>query len=188
MLTASMYAFIAPVTAHTASTKPTTVSAMLDVGCASARSRELLRSDVACAGMNVLKCCIRLTIVPGPAINVKRPTTTSSTDGIAKKLLYASADASIIALSSRNLLPALTTTAFQSANVRSRRPGSRTGGSRRSGCGPGVMSSSGASSGSGRAVSRLAGRVRPARSPSCFARKPIDSPTLEAALRLRAMV
>ena len=63
------------------------VSAMLDAGFASARSSDCLSREVACDGMNVLKWSITLTIVFGPATSVKRPTTTRSTDGIAKKVL-----------------------------------------------------------------------------------------------------
>ena len=170
-----MYAFIAPVSDQRASTKPMIVAAMLDPGCASARSSDRSSSEVACDGMNELKCWIRLVIVSGPAISVNRPSTTSRTDGIAKNVLYASADASIIALLSRNFFPALITIAFQSAKVRSRNPRSSTRGSCRSGCGPGVTSSSGASSGTGRAVSR-------------FARRAIDSATPEPPLEVRAMV
>ena len=83
------------------------------------------------------KCANSVAIVSGPATRVKTPTVTSSTAGIAKKLLYAKADASIIALSSMNFFAARTKTAFQSASVRSRRPGSGTFGSCSSGFGGG---------------------------------------------------
>jgi hypothetical protein len=62
---------------------------------------------------------------------------------MAKNELYASAEASIIALFARNCLNARTTIPFQSANEKSRRRGSRSFGSRRSGCGVGVRVSSG---------------------------------------------
>ena len=49
----------------------------------------------------------------GPAISVKRPVATMSMDGIAKNELYASADASIVALSSSVSLPARLNAAIQ---------------------------------------------------------------------------
>src|SRR6266581_2259128 len=97
--------------------KPTTVMTTLDAGCASRFRKELPSSEVACAGITVLKWAISCEIVVGPATSVKRPTATSSTDGIAKKLLYASADASIGPLSPRNDLPARTINAFQSTKL-----------------------------------------------------------------------
>ena len=66
-------------------------------------------------------------IVSGPAISVKRPMATMSTDGIAKNELYASAEASIIALFAMNLLPAPTRIAFQSAKEGSRSAHRRVG-------------------------------------------------------------
>src|SRR3954447_16230091 len=71
-----------------------------------------------------------------------------------------------------NSLDARITIAFQSAKVRSRRPGSGTEGSRRSGCGETLCGepSSTASSGTGRSISRLVERVRPSRGPSGFGR------------------
>src|SRR5258706_4263867 len=118
-----MYELIAPVVDHSASTNPIAVATTLDAGCASRFLRELPSSSVACLGITVPKCAIRFWIVSGPATSVKSPTVTRSTDGIAKKLLYASAEASIIALWFRNSLPARTKIAFQSASERSRRLG-----------------------------------------------------------------
>ncbi len=71
-----------------------------------------------------------------------------------------------------NSLDARITIAFQSAKVRSRRPGSGTEGSRRSGCGETLCgeSSRTASSGTGRSMSRPALRVGPWRGPSGFCR------------------
>src|SRR5919201_6884516 len=89
---------------------------MLEAGCASRFRSELPSSDVACAGITVEKCAIRLEIVPGPVRSVKTPTATSSTDGIAKKLLYASADASIGPLPAKNDLTAPTKIPLQSRN------------------------------------------------------------------------
>src|SRR5437867_5019780 len=123
-LSAVMYELIAPVTDQTASTKPAIVIRMLDSGFASARFSDPSSSRTASGGITPVRCCIRLEIVAGVAISVKRPVTTISTDGIAKNELYASADASIIALSFMNSLDARIKIAFQSANVRSRKRGS----------------------------------------------------------------
>src|SRR5581483_9010338 len=79
----------------------------------------------------------------------------SSTDGIAKKLLYASADAIISMLSSSISLPARTTIASQSRLERSPGPGSRSGGSSRSGWGAGAASGM-----SARSPARFASRCR----------------------------
>ena len=87
------------------------------------------------AGMTWEKCAISDEIVSGPTTSVKTPTATSRTAGIAKNVEYASADASIVPLSSRNSLTARTKIARQSRKERSRSPGSQSRGSLRSGCG-----------------------------------------------------
>jgi len=86
-LSASMYAFIAPVTDQAASMNPTIVIAMLELGFASARLSELSSSSVAWAGMTPCSCCITFVIVSGPAMSVKRPVATIRVDGIAKNEL-----------------------------------------------------------------------------------------------------
>jgi hypothetical protein len=96
--------------------KPTTVMTTLDAGCASRFFNDPPSSEVACPGITVPRCAMRCEIVFGPATSVKRPTATSNTEGIAKKLLYASADASIGPLSRRNDLPARTIIAIQSVS------------------------------------------------------------------------
>src|SRR4051812_6768859 len=154
-----MYEFIAPVTDHTASTKPMIVNTRLEPLLFDARVSELWSRLFASAGMKVM-CCMKFVMSCGLATSVKRPVATMITDGIAKNDAYASADASIIALSAMNSLPARMTIAFQSANVRSRRPGSGTDGSRCSGCGDGLLAESSrtASSATGRSISRAARR------------------------------
>src|SRR6202007_1295164 len=112
-LIAVMYVVIALVVDHSASTSPIAVAAMLCAGCASSLRRLEPTRLVAWDGITWSKWCITDVIVPGPTTSVKTPTTTSKTDGIAKNALYASADASIIALSARNDFPARTTIAVQ---------------------------------------------------------------------------
>ncbi len=87
MWSAVIYEFMAPVIAQSARTKPTIVRTRLDPALRSARSSDSRRRFVASAGMNARKWSIRLVIVSGDAMSVKRPTVTISTEGIAKKVL-----------------------------------------------------------------------------------------------------
>src|SRR5579864_3565624 len=75
-------------------------------GFASARSSEPLSNWIACPGITPCRRPTTLAIVCGPAIKVKRPVATINTDGIAKNVLYASADASMVPLFWENRLPA----------------------------------------------------------------------------------
>src|SRR5690348_335086 len=106
-----MYEFIAPVTAQTASTNPTAVATTLPLGCEPARDNEVASSFWALDGMTPFKWEISVVIVDALATSVNTPTATSSRAGIAKNVLYASADASIMQLSLMNSLPARTTIA-----------------------------------------------------------------------------
>ena len=87
MLSASMYAFIAPVTDQTASTKPTIVSRRLDAGFASARFSESPSSCVACDGTTPCRCCIRFAIVVRAGDQREEAGGDDRTDGIAKNEL-----------------------------------------------------------------------------------------------------
>src|SRR3954469_1327821 len=60
------------------------------------------------------KCAMSDEIVSGPTRSVKTPTVTSRTEGMAKNVEYASADASIVPLWSMNPLNARTKIARQS--------------------------------------------------------------------------
>src|SRR5581483_9569563 len=124
MFTAVMYAFIAPVTDQRASRKPTTVIVTVAPVWWSSRCRLPPSSWEAWCGMTLSKWAIRLVIVAGPATRVNRPTASSSTEGIAKKVEYASAEAIIGMLSSSDSLPARLKIATQSRRERSVRPGS----------------------------------------------------------------
>ena len=87
------------------------VATMLPLGCELARERELLSRLCALDGITPFRWWINDRIVDGLATSVNTPTATSNTAGIAKNVLYASADASIMQLSSMNPLPARTTIA-----------------------------------------------------------------------------
>src|SRR5262249_280476 len=90
---AVMNALIAPVRDQRASTKPTAINNTLpwarEVICF---RLELSRSS-ASAGTAPCNAESRLSIVPAEVVRVKMPTATSSSDGIAKKVEYESADA-----------------------------------------------------------------------------------------------
>src|ERR1051326_2770908 len=146
-----MYVVIAPVVDQSARTKPTIVMAIPVDGLWSRRCRLSPSRLVACPGMTWAKWAMSDEIVSGPTRSVNTPTVTRRTDGIAKNVEYASADASIVPLCSGNPLNARTKSARQSGKDSSRRPGSASRGSSRSGCG--ACSSSCASSGTGRSVS-----------------------------------
>ncbi len=103
-----MYVVIALVIAQRARTAPTTVTATLSDGLRSSRCRLWPRRVVASAGMTLEKCCMSDEIVSGPTTSVNVPTTTSRTDGIAKNVEYASAEASIVPLSARSRFTART--------------------------------------------------------------------------------
>src|SRR3954452_11159519 len=112
MLSAVMYEFIAPVTDQTATTKPITVITMLPPGWEPARWREFSSSVVTWLGTTPFRLSMKLVIIAGLATRVKRPTATMITAGMAKNVLYASAEASIMQLSDMNCLPARITIAL----------------------------------------------------------------------------
>src|SRR5262245_41486902 len=84
---------------------------------------------------------MRDEIVSGPTTRVKTPTTTSRTEGIARNVEYARAEASIVPWSSRKLLSAPTQIARQSRKERSRSRGADSCGSSRSASGATTSSS-----------------------------------------------
>src|SRR5437764_12993779 len=88
-----MYAFIAPVTDQTATTKPKMVKKRLEPGCALARLSELSSRSAACFGITLPRWSMRLVMADGDAMSVKRPVATIRTAGIAKKVAYAIAEA-----------------------------------------------------------------------------------------------
>ena len=108
-----MYVVIAPVVDHTARMSPAIVVTTPCAGCSSRLRRLDPTRFAACTGITRARWCINEVIAAGPAASVNTPTTTSKTDGMAKKALNASADASIVPLSATNAFPPRTAIASQ---------------------------------------------------------------------------